>query len=63
MSKTSEAQKRAGEKYDKNNTKKFVMKLNLNTEQDIIRKLESVENKQGYIKKLIRDDNRREAQD
>lgn len=54
--KTSEAQKRASERYDKNNTKKFVMKLNLNTDQDIIRKLESVGNKQGYIKELIRKD-------
>lgn len=27
-----------------------------NTEKDIINKLESVENKSGYIKQLIRDD-------
>lgn len=52
----TEAQKRAREKYEKINTVQFKMKLNRNTDADILEKLESVDNKQGYIKELIRDD-------
>lgn len=52
----TEAQKRAREKYEKINTVQFKMKLNRNTDADILAKLESVDNKQGYIKELIRDD-------
>ena len=54
--KTTEAQARATRKYQKNNTKMFTIRLNLNTDMDIINKLEQVENKQGYIKSLIRTD-------
>lgn len=43
-------------KYDKQNTKQFMMKLNLKYDADIIDKLESVKNRQGYIKDLIRND-------
>lgn len=43
-------------RYDKKNTKMFGLKLNLKTDADVIRKLESIENKQGYIKALIRAD-------
>jgi hypothetical protein len=32
------------------------LRLNKKTDADCINKLESVENKQGYIKNLIRDD-------
>lgn len=53
---TTEAQARATAKYDANNTKKIVLKLNINTDADILAKLESVGNKQGYIKQLIRAD-------
>ena len=52
----TEAQKRAREKYDAKATKQLKMKLNLKTDADIIQKLDSVPNKQGYIKQLIRDD-------
>lgn len=52
----TEAQKRAREKYEKTNTVQLKMKLNRNTDADILAKLESVDNKQGYIKELIRDD-------
>lgn len=52
----TEAQKRAKAKYDKKNCIQFLMKLNRNTDADIINKLESVDNKQGYIKSLIRKD-------
>lgn len=52
----TEAQKRAREKYEKANTVQLHFKLNRNTDADILAKLESVDNKQGYIKELIRDD-------
>lgn len=43
-------------KYDKNNTVQIKMKLNKNTDADIIEFLETLENRQGYLKELIRND-------
>lgn len=43
-------------KYDKAHTKRYCMKLNLKTDADIIELLENLDNKQGYIKALIRSD-------
>ena len=43
-------------KYDKENTKRVFIKLNKNTDKDILDYLESVQNKQGYIKDIIRKD-------
>lgn len=43
-------------KYDKDKTRRYVVKVITTTEQDIIQKLESVPNKAGYIKALIRAD-------
>ena len=43
-------------KWDKENTTVVTMKLNNNQDADIIEKLKSVGNKQGYIKQLIRSD-------
>lgn len=54
--KTSEAQKRASTKYDAENTKQIMLKLNTKTDKDILERLERVGNKQGYIKRLIRKD-------
>lgn len=57
--KTSEAQKRAIKKWDEaNKEKRRSVRLNLNkeTDADIIAKLESTGNIQGYIKELIRQD-------
>lgn len=48
-------------KYDKNNTVQIKMKLNKNTDADIIEKLETVENRQGYIKELILNDIKKDA--
>lgn len=42
--------------YDAANTTQVKMKLNLKTDADILKKLEEVGNKQGYIKALIRQD-------
>ena len=53
---TSEAQKRASRKYDANNTKQILLKLNLKTDADILDHLDKVESKMGYIKELIRKD-------
>lgn len=52
----SEAQKRASARYDAGNTTSVRLKLNINTDMDIIEKLDTVNNKNGYIKKLIRED-------
>lgn len=51
-----EANKRAQVKYDKANTTQVMLKLNLKTDADILRRLAEVGNKQGYIKRLIRAD-------
>lgn len=57
--KYKDAYRRAVEKYDAQNTVQFKMKLNLNTDADIIQRLNEVGNKQGYIKSLIRADIRK----
>lgn len=46
----------AQERYDKENTLQVKLKLNKKTDASIIDKLNSVGNKQGYIKELIRAD-------
>lgn len=48
--------KKAQEKYDRANTVQIRLKLNKKTDADILAKLESCDNKQGYIKALIRAD-------
>lgn len=47
------------EKYDKKNCKPVYLKLNKTTDADILQKLESESNVQGYIKRLIREDLKR----
>lgn len=44
------------ERYDKEQTKMYTFKVIKSTESDIIEKLDSVPNKAGYIKNLIRKD-------
>lgn len=56
---TTAAQKKASEKYDLQNTRQITLKLNLINDADILMKLDETENRQGYIKKLIREDLRR----
>lgn len=43
-------------RYDAKNTLRVNIKLNRNTDSDIIDYLNSVDNKQGLFKKLIRED-------
>lgn len=51
----TEAQKKATAKYDKNNTRIYSLKLNTNTDKEIIEVLDSTGNVQGFIKDLIRE--------
>jgi uncharacterized protein (DUF4415 family) len=50
------AEKRTKEKYDSKNTVQIKLKLNLKTDKDILEALKRSGNKQGYIKRLIRED-------
>ena len=52
----SEAKIKAQKKYDAENTLQVHLKLNRRTDEDVLEKLDSVPNKQGYIKQLIRAD-------
>jgi len=47
---------KAQTKYDATHTTKITMKLNTTTDADIIKRLAEQGNKQGYIKRLIRQD-------
>ena len=47
---------RAINKYQRANTRQVQLKLNIKYDQDILAKLDIVDNKQGYIKELIRQD-------
>ena len=49
------SQKNAVKKYDSKNTKQYHLKLNINTDKDIIDHLEKQQSIQGYVKKLIRE--------
>lgn len=51
-----ESQLKAQYKYDKDNTKQIVLKLNNTSDADILEVLRSQPNKQGYIKNLVRND-------
>lgn len=59
--KTSKAQVRAVNKYNKENTRTFCIRLNKNTDSEILAYLDQIENKTGYIKRLISEDMRREG--
>lgn len=52
----TQAQRKANARYDRAHTRQIVMKLNKNTDADILDWLDSMENKQGYLKALIRAD-------
>lgn len=52
----TEAMKQAIKRYDEKNTKQLMLKLNVKTDADVLKRLEEVGNKQGYIKELIRRD-------
>lgn len=52
----SKAQIKASNKYNRENTITLCLRLNKETDKDIISKLSEETNKQGYIKRLIRSD-------
>lgn len=56
MAKTSDAQLRAVDKFNKQKTKIIPVRLNLSTDQDVLDRLDREPSKQGYIKRLIRAD-------
>lgn len=43
-------------KWTKDNTKQFIIRLNILNDEDVINKLESVPNKVQYIRDLIKKD-------
>ena len=59
---TTEAAKAAKAKYDAKTARYISLKLNRNTDRDLIEHLEQQESIQAYIKRLIREDMKRTAQ-
>jgi hypothetical protein len=62
MDMATEAQRKAQRRYDARNTRQVHIKLNLRTDKDVLEKLDEVQSKQGYIKRLIREDLERTAE-
>lgn len=56
MSKTTGSKYAAQARYNDRTRKRIPFNLNTNTDQDILNHLKSIDNVQGYIKRLIRDD-------
>lgn len=56
--KISEAEYKAAKKYQKEKCRTITMQLNKTLDEDILVWLDSQNNKQGYLKQLIRDDMR-----
>lgn len=57
MSDTNGSGKYASQaRYNDRTRKRIPFNLNTNTDQDILNHLKSIDNVQGYIKRLIRDD-------
>lgn len=55
IKKTTKNQRNAIEQWNKANTRQIALKLNKNTDADILGYLEKLENKNGFIKDLIRE--------
>ena len=49
-------------KYDAKTARRYGLKLHRERDSDIITKLDSVKSIQGYIKELVREDIKREAE-
>ena len=47
---------KAANKYHKEHCRKYCLCLNKDTDADVIAMIDSQENKQGYLKRLIRQD-------
>lgn len=59
----TDAKRKTNMDYDRKNTKLIGMKLNRNTDADILEHLSKQENVQGYLKELIRADIKKTAHD
>ena len=59
----SDSQRKASDKYEAAHIQRHTIKLNTRTDRDIIRHLWGINNKQGYIKHLIREDIKRRDQE
>ena len=57
----AQSQRRASSRYQKENIQQMTVKLNVKTDMDIIRFLWGVPNKQGLIKRLLREEIERES--
>lgn len=51
---TTEARRRASAKYDRENTRRVSIKLNVNTDRELLDYLSTLSNVQGHIKSLLR---------
>ncbi len=58
----SKAQIRATARYDKTHTSSIMLKLNNRNDSDVLKQLDMVKNRQGYIKDLIRRDMQRRGE-
>ena len=58
---TTDAAKAAKARYDSKTARYFSLKLNRNTDSEIIEHLEQQESIQAYLKRLIREDIKRTA--
>lgn len=58
----TEAQKRAQERYRRARTSSVLVKLHRENDADILARLEEEPSKNGYIKRLIREDIARRAE-
>ena len=56
----TEAKIKANNASNKTNTTTVLLRLNYNTDADILEKLDQVDSKMGYIKTLIREDLKKE---
>lgn len=56
----TEAKIKANNASNKRNTTTVLLRLNYNTDADILEKLDQVNSKMGYIKTLIREDLKKE---
>ena len=56
MSKYNEAQKQWSMNYEKANVRRYVLKVNKNTEADIIEFLDGLKSFNGEIKRMIREE-------
>ena len=59
----SKAQIKAIDRYNKSKTKTYCLRLNRETDKDLINLLESFNNKQGFIKDLMRLSNKQFIED